>query len=463
MSKKRIHIDELFRRGLGNMQLPVSGSDWGDMQAMIAAAQKRRKRIVLWWWFTGLFLVLGTGALITYNYSNNAAKSAVATSVTSSSTQPLQNKPNTSEGVNQNITSPQQNKTATQNNTGDNTQLGGEKSINPKSVNTASKKSPNKTPEQPKQSSKLQKNNSDKTLGEGTPETQLPQKDIDGEKTKDVEDTNSTNNNPEIPVAPAIADNAEKADSTPTPNTPPPTKPSKGDKGSKPRKTGFSGISLSAGPAINTFGISNATNYGRIRNAGDKLGIGVGALIAGDYEWKKFTFTGGIGFNSIGGGGRYNYKRQIWDSVPVLGPGGIVGYFYKNFRDTSLNYTINNRFNYLTLPIQASYMIYEGKKSGFLVGMGLQVQYLLNAQGEYINPYNLFKFDLSKTPGFVKKWNVGGNIRLGYYYDISDNFTLNIAFNYTQSNRMLNKDIDVAIKPRSIGLEMGIKYNLVKK
>lgn len=469
MSKKRIHIDEFFRRGLGNMQLPVSGSDWGDMQAMIAAAQKRRRRTVLWWWFTGVFLVLGTGALVSYNYTNNVAKSTVATSVTAPSTQPLQNKTNTKNGQNQNINSPQQNTTDLQNNTGGNTPLKVEKSTTPTSVSPTIKTSPKnntkQTPEQPKQNRETQKSKSNPGPGLDNPDNLQAQTFVEGDKTHPLEETNSPEKKPdppltpETPIVPAIADNGTKADSTPTP-----TKGGKrnNDKGDKPRKTGFNGISFLMGPAINKFGISNTTNYGRIRNAGDRPGIGLQALVAGDYEWKKFTFSSGIGFTSIGGGGRYNYKRQIWDSVPVFNGPVIIGYFYKNYRDTSLNYTLNNRFNYLTLPVQASYLVYEGKKSGFVIGMGVQLQYLLTAQGEYINPDNLFKFDLSKTPGFVKKWNFGGNIRLGYYYTISDKFALNLGLNYTRASRMLNKNIDVGIRPRSIGLEMGIKYNLVK-
>lgn len=462
MSKKRIHIDDLFRRGLGNMQLPVDGSDFAAMQRMLAAAKKRRRRRIVAIWLVAGLLLLGGGITGGYIYTSKqyAAEQELAEhknppvdSYNGQAEQPLS--PGTDNTTRNNPADNATGNNADETNTNNQPEHSAEQGGNDNSTD-------NRKPENGRKRLHKQDTNqperADEQVGKGD-DTKEPAEEVTGkqeplQEPQVVAKTDSTAETKAEETAEVPADSAKEEEVAKQENNKKTKQPSVGSP--------FS-IGISAGPVLNTFAISNNTNYGRIRNQGDELAGGINAAIMGNYRLNRWMFSAGLGVNSIGGRGSYQYSRQVWDSIPVLNPGGqIIGYFRTNYRDSAFNFSIEHRFNYVTLPIFASYNMPVGNKWGVSAGAGAQVQYLAALNGKYINPSNLFTFDL-KNDGFIRRWNVAGSVNLGVYYNLNRYFTINTVFTYSHFfNSMLGKTAGVGIRPRNAGLEIGLKYNLLK-
>ena len=463
MSKKRIHIDDLFRRGLGNMQLPVSGSDFADMQGMLAAAQKRRRRRIVVLWLVAGLLLLGGGITGGYMYYHNqpASEQELAEKVVpfnngSAERAEQPDQPNT---ANQGTGESSAENNATTGGTGSHQEAAGndgkEKGKTAEQPSVKEKGQPAK-PGTGQQKPDAKKENTGNEITNGNDEENKPKQaevvnqEEQPEKTavviQDSTAETTAEANPETPQDSAKEETSKKEAKTKQPSIPNP----------------FS-ITISAGPLLNTFGINSATNYGRIRNQGDEPAGGLNAAITVDYQLSRWMFGTGLGVNSIGGRGHYQYSRTVWDSIPVLGPNGeIKGYLHTNYRDSAFNFSQEYRLNYVTVPVFASYNFPVGSKWGLKVGAGVQVQFLAALSGKYINPSNLFTFDL-KNDGFIRRWNAAGNINLGFYYNINRYFTINTALTYSRFfNSMLSKTAGVGIHPRSAGLEIGLRYNFMK-
>jgi hypothetical protein len=459
------------------MQMPISSNDFADMQAMLLAAQKRRKRRLILFWLLGTVIVAG---LATGIYSYNQAADTVAQNTTNTTVAPItpQDNNTTFEGsmTENNTTTPSTNSPNSA------TLFNGLTKPETGAANTSTQVTKSTTKPIQKSTKRNTTTTTKNSENESTKKDEQqvilnnPEPDnADNSTDKTVEDnteTKQTQTTVTLPESPGL-DNNENAN-TATQQVAE-TKDSASDKMNK--STGNSNIteelspfsiSINAGPALNTFGIGNAGTYSQIRNNGDKPGVGFNGAITVNYKLKDFSLSAGLGYNSIAGGGKYNYTHQIHDSFPVYSqpPNAvIIGYVYTNYRDTTHNYALQNRFTYVTLPVAVSYSFpfNKSKTSGISLGLGVQVQRLVGVSGEYINPANLFKFDLNSTDNFIRKWNVNTRLAVGYYHTFGKFFTLDIGINYWQMmGNMLGKNTNVAVRPRSIGFEAGLRYNFKK-
>lgn len=57
MSKEKIHIDDLFKRGIKGVEQPLNGSEWDRLYSALQT-QKRRK-FLWWWWIAPIALLFG--------------------------------------------------------------------------------------------------------------------------------------------------------------------------------------------------------------------------------------------------------------------------------------------------------------------------------------------------------------------------------------------------------------------
>jgi hypothetical protein len=475
LTKKKIHIDDFFRRGLGNMQMPVASNDFANMQTLLLAAQKRRKRRFIWLWLVGTLAVAGIATgIYSYNSTYNTLTQNPSTVANNVASTPPAN------GLPTENTAKENSLPAANNKTTDNTTAQNQSSQSIPKKQPASNKSisPNNTT-QKTESKPITTNN---TGDESKNERQVILTDIEPNSLENKDDhtpqvtAKDTNNYNQTGTKEmfesALPHKVEEGDTTKTEDE---AAPVDSNKTIKPKDKGkeieeyitppFS-LSINAGPALSTFGIGNAGQYNQIRSNGDKPGVGFNGAITINYNYKGFSFSTGLGYNSVAGKGNYNYTHQIYDSFPVLSPPPnpvIIGYVHTNFRDTTHNYTLQNRFTYITLPIAASYAIKITKNSGVRVGAGLQLQRLAGTSGEYINPANLFKFELDTKGDFIRKWNVNTRLSVGYYFKLSKLITLDMGINYSQMmGNLLGKDANVAVRPRSVGFEAGLRYNLLK-
>lgn len=500
MAKKKIHIDELFRRELGDMKMPVDTNDWATMQAQIAAGQDKRKRRALWWWFAGIALLVA-GSFATYYFlssENTPQKEVIVENTTSTlsteNPEVTENQPEKGSNI-ENSTS---------------SQSANNESSSPESVEAKTNDLPSSSSKplgiegksvKPSESGmenfrkwverneakrrKRNKNGSDEDKGEkrwGTPyqkderrnrpkETTKPsiineedsatrEAAIENKDSNTIKETPTEVTTPDSSKSVAISSDSTKINSDSLKQAKQEKKPTKGKDGTKPKLSPFS-LGFSLGGTSNSFTAEDNSTFGRILNSGNQPALGFNALLSANYAIKNFEINSGLGINSITNSGSYNYTHQTKDSIPVLDPmNNIIGYFYTNFRDTTHNFNIQSRFTSITLPIGVSYKISLGDNSGLRLGANTSINYLVGASGEYINPFNLFQLNVSDNKDLFRTWNIGLGGSVGYYYQLKNGLTLEGSVNYnTLTNGIFDNRIGTAIRPSSIGVNVGIRYN----
>lgn len=473
MTKKRIHIDDFFRRGLGNMQLPVEGNDWFAMQASLAAAQKRRKRRIMWLWVVGVLFLLGTGTGIYLisdtKYANTATFAQQQT--TNSTEQPTNS--NTSSH------SPQNGSTQTPSSETENSNSG--LGFDTTTTQSESKFADDNKSVQPKQKTAPKQSGNNKSGGKET--TDKPSTDNGaGVGSKETSTAKETENKEDSKPIEASHDETPMADTKPlviaTNDTTKPQKESEPsvakvdsiEPESKTTKNPTLGklspfsIGFNLSPTASMFAAQDQTKYGSILRNGTKAGLAITSLITINYKINDWSFGSGIGITSVGTRGNYRYTHQVYDSVPVFNPGGqIIGYFYTNFRDSSQNLTISSRYTYVTLPLQASYNLKLTEKLGLQFGGSIQLQRLASVSGEAISPFSLFSIDAAKQKDVLRKWNASVAIQAGVYYDLSPQWQVNAGLQMSRfAGGLYSNAIGTVVRPRNFGLHLGINYNLTK-
>jgi len=489
LAKKKIHIDDLFRRELSDMKMPVDTKDWAAMQAQIAAAQNKRKGRVLWWWFAGIALLIVSSLTAYYLISpenENDKNSANAINQTTIL-------PESKRGDNKN--SPLLEKENTNISLGNNTQEKGaptkpqfgsvENGVNPsypkhKQANTPKLES-NTTGfnEPPIPTLEEKKNKSNKTDEVKKGDEQENAKDeTDFLPKEESVSTPLINKTDPLATTTEIAANSKTEEpkevkTNETVDTANNTKKISRDSNStatKRKTQGNSSLSpfslgFSLGSATNSFTANENSDFGRILNTANQPALGFNAQVTANYRIKNFEINTGVGINSITNSGNYNYTRQTFDSIPVLNPQGtIIGYFYTNFRDTTHNFSLQSKFTSIVLPIGISYTIKINDNSGLRVGVNTSIHYLVGTSGEYINPFNLFRLDVNANKKLFRKWNIGMAGTVGYYYKINEQLTFEGSLNYSiLTNGIFDSRIGTAIRPTSIGVNVGLRYNFKLK
>lgn len=485
MAKKKIHIDELFRRELGDMKMPVDTNDWAAMQTQIAAEQDKRKRRVFWWWFAGIALLLLMGASTTYYFLEANSQSDTIVTENTTPTPPIETPSETetsSENENENeienstsnqqteekeISSKNSENAASDRQVNSSTpsnkrETNGTKDNSVKEIKKKLDENKNNRNRKPKDDIKTDKNEGGN--GKKTPTPTLNDKQQVSPKVTPKPDTTESNNNDtkDKTVTKIVSSDSTQTsgDSTKQAKKENPTKKGKDGSITAPKLSPFS-LGFSIGGTSNSFTADENSNFGRILNNGNQPALGFNVLIPANYAFNNFEINSGLGINSITNNGSYNYTHQTFDSIPVLGPlGEIRGYFYVNFRDTSHSFNLTSSFTSITLPIGVSYNIKLNNNSGLRLGANTSINYLVGARGEYINPFNLFKLDVSNNKDLFRKWNLGLGASVGYYYSFKPQWTLETSINYnTLTNGIFDDRIGTAIRPSSIGINIGVRYN----
>lgn len=473
MTKKRIHIDDFFRRGLGNMQLPVEGNDWFAMQASLAAAQKGRKRRIMWLWVVGVLLLLGTGTGIYFlSDTKDTNTPAFAQQQTTSSAE-QQASSNISSPSPQNGSAQTQSTETANSNSG----LGSDVTT----TQSESKFADDNKSVQPKQKTAPKQTGNNKSGGKET--TDKPSTDnvaVTGSKeTSTAKETENKENSKPIE---ASHEETPMADTKPlviaTNDTTKPQEESepllakvdsiepepKTTKNPTFGKLSPFSIGFNLSPTASMFAAQSQTKYGSILRNGTKNGLAIASLITVNYSINNWMLGTGLGFTSVATRGNYRYTHQVYDSVPVFNTGGqIIGYFYTNFRDSSQNLTIGSRYTYITLPLQASYNLKLTEKIGLQFGGSIQLQRLASVSGEVISPFSLFSTDAAKQKDVLRRWNASVAIQTGVYYKLSPQWQLNAGMQLSSFARgVYSNAIGTVVRPRNFGLHLGVNYNLTK-
>ena len=481
MSKKRIHIDEFFRRGLGNMQMPVAGDDWAVMQAQLAAAQqKRKRRRAFWWWLFGLLLVVG-GSLSVYSLVSNKEENNVPLVVNEKEVDnSLPN--NTANSSIEKETAAPESSSTTQ----------GDVYKNSNAANADLNDNSNQTTDSRSKSTKGKQTSTPKpATGKGgaqsesqstvkPAENNSKQENTKNTSEKDTEGTNTDNTlqpNDENTIPPANTTNQQTITTSAIDSVPSENSSEEEEQAKKAKETtsptdeivnkfSVARFGLGFAPAVGNWQVQQNTRYGQILKQGGQSAYGVGASFTTDFRLTdKWWIGSGVDVSNISSRGNYNYTHQIYDSIPVLGPGGeIRGYFYTNFRDTAHNYNLQSTYTFITIPVQAWYNIPLNQKTGIMLGSNVQFHYLAMAKGEYINPNTLFSQKATVNNDQLRKINFSVAIQMGYYYSINDKWRFEGVLQMQQMGKsMFSNSVGADVRLQRIGLNVGIVYNLMRK
>lgn len=476
MSKKRIHIDELFRRGLGNMQMPVAGDDWAAMQAQLAAAQqKRKRRRAIWWWLFGLLLVAG-GSLSVYSVVNNRDENSAPlvvneTGVDNSLPNSTSNSKEKETSYDQSPSPKKDGVTKNQDSNNANADLNNNLSQTAYSKSKSTKGKQTNTFKPAKGEENLQ--GEAQSTEDNTESNELPK------STENAPDkgTDNTPPNYENPIPPANTTSQQtvtttKTDSVPSDNSSEEEKLAKAKKAKETtppakllNKPSVARFGLGFAPAIGNWQAPQNTRYGQILKQGGRSSYGTGVSFTADFRiTNKWWLGSGVDVSAISSRGNYNYTHQIYDSIPVIGPGGeIKGYFYTNYRDTSHNYNLHSVYTFVTIPVQTWFNIPLNQKTGIILGSNVQFHYLAMAKGEYINPNTLFSQNASVNNGQFRKLNFSVALQMGYYYTLSNKWRFEGVLQMQQMGKsMFTNSVGADVRLQSIGLNLGIVYNLMR-
>lgn len=453
------------------MQLPVDGNDWFAMQASLAAAQKRRKRRIMWLWVLGVSLLVGTGTGIYLMGNGNANPDVVAKQQTTAAGEQQTNSNTSTSNPRKGEAKAESTEVNDKGDLGSNTtttqvlsKSSGDNSYSPSKQKAVPKQL---VTDQSGDKGSTDKSSTDNSIGVGNSTTSTGKE--TGNKEGNIVIEVGNDETPTADTKPlVITDNdttKPQEETEPLLATVDSIEPEqKTTKHPVLSKLSPFSIGFNLSPTASMFAAQNQTKYGSILRNGTKNGLAIASLVTINYNINNWSFGTGLGVTSVATRGNYRYTHQVYDSVPVLNPGGqVVGYFYTNFRDSSQNLTINSRYTYITLPLQASYNLALTDKLGLQLGGSVQLQRLAGVSGEAISPFSLFSIDAAKQKDVLRKWNASIAIQAGAYYKLSPKWQINAGLQMSRfTSGVYSNAIGTVIRPRNFGLHLGVNYNLTK-
>lgn len=217
----------------------------------------------------------------------------------------------------------------------------------------------------------------------------------------------------------------------------------------------------------------------------------MGTMDLGDY-----SLSSGLGFSVFRNKADYNFTSIITDSAKILGyytTHTKIKYFYTDsftitiinpdstkevivtypdqYKDSTVtkyieniykkdtvdfNYTGNNRFTYLTIPVYFGWEREIGETGLFFLNAGLLVDFLVSTKGKSLNdsPYKQL-VPISDLP--LSPVNASVSLGGGYAYKLENDWYVYAKLNYDfQINSSFSNVYPIRKKPRTLGLTVGI-------
>lgn len=456
MAKPNKHIDDLFKDGFENAELPLAGGEW---EAIFSELHPTKKRKAWWIWLSlGALILAVVGSAVFFNSrQNQVLKNTEPKSVELQE----ENKTNFEDTINQKELTLDSTEKESLSDDGLKEKVNNEKESNLESKNTKSR---------PTDQLKLLAMESTKNLSNINPLKTNKTTALLMEKSEII--AKSSDNNLLKPEHSPISVPLITRDIS-SPNW-----PSQEDKSllkkdfkleiSQPMYTPISPLSpslqvgLIAGLAHNSQNI-NTQQQGqsllkqyRDQNEQNTFTPSVNLVVRKRY--KGFELQSGLGYSPRGQ--KINSLTfQLYDSIPFLNQNGDTLRFIPfNYRDTTLSDGFNSpSYRYVNVPFSIGKRIFISPKWHSTLRMNTSLNILTNASGNTTNAKGgLQTIDKEQLNRFV--WNGGVGVSVGY--KINSRYELEMGGEMVRDFTSMYKEATLNQKMTLSNIRLGIMYTL---
>ncbi len=175
-------------------------------------------------------------------------------------------------------------------------------------------------------------------------------------------------------------------------------------------------------------------------------------------QYARFSFYSGLEKSN------YTYTTtlrniQLYDSFPHLGPGGdTIGYFKKNFRDTTINQNNSSRVVINSIPLHFQFKALQLDKMNVQFGTGLNIN-LINTKELWYKDNNNYLVNYGGSNTNTAKINLGLSLLARVGYRITPLTEIYGRLNIREAGNIINSN-NPALKPSGAQLDFGIRYHL---
>lgn len=501
IEKASMAQDTVFSKSFDDFELEVFPEDWTETYRRYLNRKKRRSIFI--WMGTGIVLLLvGLSVLLmnTFNSENkeNALVINSTNTIENSEESNLSTEQNNSTEENTPLNEGNEN-TTTNENSSINENSSGQNNNTPNSQNNSANNITNPTAQ--KQSSKTNEGGNNKTLEGNSENSKNNGIDQSNESTKFVENTDvkktfdvsiADNSNKDV-TSNETSDNGSTANEKPNTTLDKPTEKIENPVGlidsnknidnqkvnsidtpdtknktdvtipPTPAKIGlYVGLINRIASTHRVLGNQNDSRYNSIRNSGEKpifewsKGIDIGIQKSG------FLFNTGAQFSTQTWVTNYVYNYKVYDSIPVIRNGQIIGYFPVNARDTFINEMNEVKIEKINIPIEINRIIKLNKNTNLIAGAGMMFGWNTKISGtKLLNPLNLQLYHYNRLKENERTFNMSPSLTLGIQNTIYKNFKIQTAFygNMSMYSRFID-GFSVQDNPYTLGINIKLLYQI---
>lgn len=175
-------------------------------------------------------------------------------------------------------------------------------------------------------------------------------------------------------------------------------------------------------------------------------------------QYARFSFYSGLERSNY----TYNTslrKLQVYDSFPHRNMNGdTIGWFKKNFRDTTINQNNSSRVVINSIPLHFQFKALQLGKMNVQLGTGLNVNFI-RAKELWFRDHNDYLINHAGTTANTAKINLGLSIMARVGYRITPLTEIYGRLNMREAGNIFNSN-NPALKPSGVQLDFGIRYHL---
>lgn len=174
------------------------------------------------------------------------------------------------------------------------------------------------------------------------------------------------------------------------------------------------------------------------------------------YRQTTFEWSSGLGL-SRSSTLLSEIQLQLFDSVPVLNPtGDTIGFFRLNYRDSLLDESYTNRYQYLCIPLKMGKIWHFNAKNSIYTGFGVQWMSLIE------NDSRTFTADLNALnadDALLKKNLISWNLELAYRRKIGAHWEAEASITHQQVvGGIYRREQNIMHQISASSMQFGIHY-----
>jgi hypothetical protein len=433
LSKKKVHIDDLFKDNLAGDQVSLDGGEWARLSAELQQPKKKR---FFWWWVLGAALLVGAASIVLYqNLTTGQLKPNSTAEVEKASSSSTKRGNKAEDAIAE---------------------------ISKQDTETETRATELNMP-------RVDKTNNEFIIGK---EVRNPSATIDDEN---IELVQSTATGVEANTPPlANLENTPSFEKIDPPKSivplfrfekilmlPQPIALNFSELQYQPKPSQPNmALALSASPFISSQSIQSPTEteYASYKNLNEGLGNGIDLQLELLRRHRNLEVGAGIGLQHTSFQLQNNaLTYQLYDSIPVFQGGILVDYLKFNYRDTTIREGVSNpSYTRFTIPLSVGYQKPLNNKWIFTTGITLQPGVLINSNGTSISK----ELRPTLVKNTIHNLQLGGQYLLGFSYAIKPKWQLNTEA--TIQTDLLNQSAieNVTHRFTNYGLSIGVNYLL---